>query len=509
MHRGASRGLRDLDKMRKQILFLALGIFLICFISAQDVSYCCEKTNYNAWCQNEAEIKCDASFRKVPASCEATSYCKLGTCIDNTEGTCMENIPQRRCEDPNGDGSKSDGGVWFDKKSDELPQCNLGCCLIGDQAAFVTQTRCKRLSSLYGLETNFRTDIKNEMTCIASATSETRGACVFEKDYETTCLMLTQKECAQMIGKTENSSNIKFHKDYLCSDENLGTNCGPSKKTTCVEGKDEVYFVDTCGNIANIYDSSKVNDKEYWSKIKSKSGSCGFGSSNADSSSCGSCDYYLGSTCKKYSSSKDKKPNYGDSICRDLSCKYESKTYKHGETWCADSKGSKDNLPGSRYFRLVCYNSEVTVEPCADFRQETCIQSDISGFKTAACRVNQWQDCYAQTNQANCENKDRRDCSWVKDKCVPANAPGFDFWQAGDAEQICSLGNRECVVVFEKKLSGSKKCVKNCECLTEAWKTEMNKICTSLGDCGSKTNFIGIKGYHDERAYYSGTNSSG
>jgi hypothetical protein len=33
--------------------------------------------------------------------------------------------------------------------------------------------------------------------------------------------------------------------------------CGKTTNTVCVEGKDEVYFVDSCGNVANIYDASK------------------------------------------------------------------------------------------------------------------------------------------------------------------------------------------------------------------------------------------------------------
>ena len=119
-----------------------------------------------------------------------------------------------------------------------------------------------------------------------------------------------------------------------------------------------------------------------------------------------------------------------------MSCEYDGEEYEHGETWCASQQGTNDNLPGSRYFRMVCYNGDVSVEPCADFRQETCIESDIEGFSTAACRVNKWRDCVAQTNKKDCENKDRRDCKWV-DGCVPDAAPGFDFWNSGgDAEEI-------------------------------------------------------------------------
>ena len=487
--------------MNKLILTI-LAIFLIGIVYA-DVSYCCEKTINGAWCQNAPIENCDNAFRKVPTSCEATSYCKLGTCVDSQEGTCMENSPQANCQE--------EGGVWDERDIDELPQCSLGCCLIGDQAAFVTQTRCKRLSSLYGLETNFRTDIQNEVQCILSATSDVKGACVFEKEYEKTCLFLSKKDCLDM---QSGDSEVEFHEDYLCSAETLATNCGPTEQTKCVEGEDEVYFIDTCGNLANIYDASKINDKSYWSRVIGKDESCGANDpdGNANSATCGNCDYYLGSTCK-IKRAQDAKPRYGDNICRDLNCEYEGEIYKHGETWCADAKGTDNNLPGSRYFRLVCYNGEVSVEPCADYRQEVCIQSDIDGFKTAACRVNQWQDCYAQTSKLNCENKDKRNCEWIatswkprkgdnpgiiknQGACVPMSAPGFDFWQAGDTESLCSLGTTKCIVVFESGILSGKKCKKNCECLKDSWKQDMKEICSSIGDCGSSTNYIGAKGYH-------------
>ena len=485
---------------KKMFMLMILGIFLISIICAQGVSYCCEKTIAGAWCQNSPEENCDSEYRKVPTSCEATSYCQLGCCYDSQEGTCMENSPQKVCEDSN--------GVWESDAQCEIPQCELGCCLIGDQAAFVTQTRCKRLASVYGLEINFRTDIENEMQCIASATSDVKGACVFEEEYETTCLFLSKKECQEM--KT-GDSEIKFHEGYLCSAEQLGTNCGPTEQTKCVEGRDEVYFVDSCGNLANIYDSSKIENKEYWSKIYGKAESCNSGSSNANSATCGNCDYYLGSTCKKYERGKDRvKPNYGAYICRDLSCEYEGETYSHGETWCADVKGvstikiddngeissSGIDLPGGRYFRLVCYNGDVSVEPCADFRQEVCIQSDINEFKTAGCRVNMWQDCVSQEDEEDCENTDKRDCKWVEERCIPLYAPGFDFWNIeGDAESLCSIANNICTVKYEKKIGKDKKCVENCKCLGAGWLDEMNTICNSIGDCGSNKNYLGFEGY--------------
>jgi hypothetical protein len=311
------------------------------------------------------------------------------------------------------------------------------------------------------------------------------------------------------------TGNVSFYKDYLCSNEELGTNCGLTKETTCVEGKDEVYFLDSCGNIANIYDSGKINDKSYWNKKVSKADSCGSGKANTNSGSCGNCDYFSGSICKNYKTAKTSKPSYGNNICADLNCKSTSlgKEMRHGESWCSTDK-FPDSV-GSRYFRHLCMNGEEIIEPCADYRQEICIQDDISGFSQAACRVNRWQDCLSQTSKLDCENTDKRDCKWISDKeeittttseitnenvskeiaCVPLHTPGLQFWDDSSLG-TCSLANIQCKVVFSVKcLLGKKEsCELNCECMTSSWEQEQLTKCMALGDCGSKTNYLGIKG---------------
>ncbi len=524
------------------------------FVSAAEQSYCCEKTKTGAWCINSAKENCDSSggLRTAPTSCESTSYCKLGTCYDKLEGTCMKNTPQRVCQES--------GGIWDVESAEDLAQCQLGCCLVGDQAAFVTQVRCNRLSSIYGLEINFRKDISNELDCIASATSEVKGACVFEENFQNKCKFTTKRECSAM--KSGNSTG-GFHEGYLCSDPDLETVCGPSDNTICVEGKDEVYFIDTCGNLANIYDTNwKTTKPDYWSKVYDKTGSCGYGEGNSNSKVCGNCDYYRGSTCKKTS---------GNNICKDLGCPASKLTggvvKQHGETWCAEANGvskitsfeetatnaAKENLPGSRYFRMVCYDNEVTIEPCADYRQEVCTQSELNGFATAVCRVNRWQDCYSQENQQDCENEFRRDCQWIKGvklnqpnagasgktdasaspmaftqkttpstitgavvseeevmlspskgSCVPMYSPGFNFWdENSEADSVCSQASVQCIVTWEEGLTGKPTCVDGCECIATGWEAQMNQACIALGDCGAKTNYIGVKGYHDSKAFYS------
>ncbi|MFH1325474.1 MAG: hypothetical protein ABIH49_01735 [archaeon] len=575
-------------KKEKQIfigmIFLTMFLFIFLqsnFVSSQTASFCCEKTKVvdgqgGAWCQNvEDESQCDTSndLRSAPTSCESTSYCQLGTCVNNQEGVCMENTPQTQCEPPEGDSL----GRWYDSQSDEIPQCQLGCCLIGEQAAFTTQTRCKQLSSQYGLETNYRNDVQSETECIALATPKTKGACVFERDFQRTCRFVTKSEC-QDIEIQEDASNVEFHNGFLCSNENLATNCGRSQRTTLIDGKDEVYFMDTCGNQGNIYDSSQSNNQNYWNEVISKVQSCqltydGNGNpTNADT--CGNCDYLSGSIGKKYDRTIDRvSPNLGENVCRNLNCGFQEDTYQHGESWCAvntdieNAQGVSEinvngnaltatgtDLPGGRHFRMYCYNGEVSVEPCADFRQEVCIQSSIetakttTPFRTSACRVNKWQDCIAQDNVNDCENPDRRDCSWNETSdnyiieesgeqvsggvCVPKYSPGLDFWNSeGDAASICAVGNVRCIVTYETGFEGNnpfekiasvlqdliqggrfgeQETITNVQgavtCLDEngeivmQWEQEKGDICSAFGDCGVVRNYLGQQGYETRQA---------
>jgi len=499
------------EKMKHKIIIIMITLVILSastsFIFAQEnqdwpaFNVCCEKTKKGAWCQNTLEENCDTGFRKTPTSCDGTSFCKMGCCVDTEEGLCTGNTPQKVCE--------ISTGTWFDDAKCNIAQCDLGCCILGDQASFVTLTRCKRLSSLYGLKTNFKRNINDEASCILVAHFQDKGACVYEYDGDRTCTFTTREVCLNPENRGNITTEAEFFKDYLCSSDELGTNCGPTTDTICADGRDEVYFIDSCGNIANIYDASKTYDKSpaYWQKIVPKADSCGANSNNgnAGSKTCGNCEYFKGSIC----SEGDAK--FGDYVCKDINC-YNTKNgnnYKNGESWCIyqGPVGFGSDLVGSRHFRHICINGEETIEPCADFRNEICIQNTLStpggDFIEAACRVNRWLDCVDQEEQYDCENTDRRDCYWTdglglhfaregdevdeetgtsnvpfgntpgavhsitgielgNESCLPTVPPGLKFWEGGEAGSVCSTGNDVCIVVFEKTLFGGKKCKKNC-----------------------------------------------
>lgn len=529
-------------KTKLTLFFLALllVVTVASLNSASAANVCCERLADNgAWCQVADESECDAGYLSQATTCDNTNFCSVGTCVSSVTGTCSEEVTQSKCND--------EDGFWYDRPASEIAQCQKVCCLLGEGAQYVSQKKCEDLSARYGLET-LTTEASSALECLASAGSDQKGACVYESGATKTCRMLTKAECNNLEG-TENQVN--FFDGKLCSAEELGTNCGPTEETTCVPGEDEVYFVDSCGNLANIYDASKINDQNYWSEIIEKQDSCNPTSTNAGSTECGNCNYFstsseTGSTCKAYERGETK-PTYGDYICKPLSCEYDfgngMETLKTGEKRCAVLPGAEMitdpdrtgeypdmdldeyNLPGSTYATVSCFNGEIVVENCDPSRQTVCVESTVGGITNAQCKINDWKECFEQKNKETCEDRTLRDCVWddtdiqwtsdgnTKTEDVPADefgycyprfAPGFDFWaNEGAGETYCHLGDFQLDYTIEQIGLGDPYIGKGSEFLTEQsgqavpkkeWVNRWANMCASIGDCGIKNNFLGEPG---------------
>ncbi len=543
------------------LAFILVFTFLILNIhnAAAAGNVCCEKLKTNSdgsggqFCMMAPQSSCNLSdgYQSAPTSCGATQFCQIGTCVGSSSipsqtGQCTSGVSRVVCQ--------NDGGYWESQSSSQLQQCQLGCCYIGTTSAlFTTQVACKQEASTQGVSTNWDSSITSESACLASAGGDTKGACVYQTGGERTCTMTTKTGCTNLQSNGSVSSPI-FYPNDLCSNENLHTNCGPSKLTTCVPGQDAVYFVDTCGNIANVYDASKVNDLSYWQTIIPKSESCGNTTSNANSASCGNCDFGLGSTCAPYQRGTDPvQPTYGNYICKSLSCNYQGKTYQQGESWCALTPGTTTitdqnqngsytfgtsnsaipndattNLPGSVYEKLTCMNGQVTPTFCGDGRQQICVQDSVptangGTFSNAACELNKWQDCYNQTSQSACLDRSKRDCQWLsgnsqglnytynsqstqgttKGACAPLFAPGFDFYNgSGHGDAISGLGSIVCNYKITTGATGTtinpgSECVyldNGVIKILPSWVQAMNTRCTLIGDSGPKENYLGLPG---------------
>ncbi len=469
-------------------------------VKAQTSQGCCEKIkDKSLFCQNSLLSNCETKFSSAPTSCDSTSFCKLGCCYDSKEGTCAENTPRKVCGLSN--------GTWDSNGNCNIPQCQMGCCVLGDQASLTTLVRCKKLASYYGLETDYRSAVTSEASCVAIAQASDKGACIITTGVETTCKLTSRADCK---GLTHNDT--AFNKGFLCSAEQLGTPCTRQARTGCLDGKDEVYWFDSCGNPENIYDADKTRS---WNsgKILDKDRSCNPDSANTKNPSCGNCNYYQGSMCGSVRTGVEPRPSYGNYICRDLNCydTYNEKDYKHGESWCVydGPVGQGNDLVGSRHWRHLCVMGEEKVEPCDDYRQSICVEDKVevgnstsgggsSQFNEAVCKPNRWRECIDYNNKANPEKScgQNKDCYMTsvwggKKLCLPAVPSGFNLnleTGQGVAESICSSASQKCTVIYVKELLKGWVCKQNCECEKPQWVTEMNKWCTSLGDCGGKYN---------------------
>lgn len=481
----------------------------VAFASAADV--CCEKTVNGQWCQLEAQTNCNSSWSIAQTSCDQTTFCQKGTCVNEQDGTCTPNVPKGDCE--------NQGGTWSLGDKEDIPSCKVGCCIAGEEVAFVNPATCEQIGSDNGVNVNFRGDITSLEQCLTLSTGTKKGACVLPEQNSTSsgnfftnllggsptgetpsrlqnCKMTTQSDCISQGGS--------FNEGLLCTAQGL-SNCAKSKNTKCVDEK--VYFLDTCGNLANVYDSNMYSDSDsgwnanminYWTNIQDPTCTV----QNGGSSTCGDCDYVTGTICSKYHSGDEGMPSnppaFGDNVCRDLSCHYDTnhnghidagEVYKQGESWCAETPGtyphvpvimnstvknelrnsSKYNLPGSRYIKLMCYDGEVIQEECKDYRNSICKESkDSAGITHAQCIANGAALCFQIDNKTGCEAKD--DCKWIEGyrqdrtkvsikegidainekqgACYPLFSPGIPFWTE-KGQQVCASNDVPVFTTYE------------------------------------------------------------
>lgn len=535
--------------MKKRVilfgLIFAFAFLVITFTSAQETGYCCERLdNDGNWCQTVTDqAECDPNYQSLATSCDQTSFCSLGTCVNQREGTCTEGVPKTVCEPE--ELNFTSRGYWVNAPKSEVTQCQLGCCIYGGNAFLGTSTQCSHQGSLSGIEPDFDPTIQDEITCIANVLDEVEGACVYQESVGTiSCRRLTKAECDQLSTSGIIADSIKFESGMLCSAPQLETICGPTKNTICDEYN--VYYTDSCGNTANIYDVNRYENDVYWSFIDDEV-ECDDGKGNKNSGTCGQCSYFDGSLCKNYRDAGTSKPADGDYICASLDCDLNGNgeieknkgEAKHGESWCGISFGTTDlsinedstgfeyrgdlaeqNLPGSRYVSYECRNGEVIETACDPYRNTVCAENyydinqngnlDNADFTVASCVENRWQDCIIQDDKDECEDETFRDCQWVvgasyytedgepyafedlndndeRDSgekpasCVPKFAPGLDFWEAPQNDE----GDTECSIASQE-----------CVAVYEAsWLFSNNKKCIENCHC-----VPGNDGYDEWRA---------
>ncbi len=505
-------------------------------------SNCCLEDKNGAICQDVSADYTNCKTSLIPAKCQDVSSCKLGCCFDYSEGLCTPNSPKQKCEQNN--------GTWKDNAACNIADCQLGCCVLGDNTAFVTEKRCEKLSAFYGNSFNFDST-ENQIGCLIAGKNQKQGACLIGDNG---CKFGTEADCLRMNGN--------FNENILCTNPELNTTCQKTKNTGCIEGKEEVYFKDSCGNIANIYDSGKVDNQDYWENVTSKENTCNSNSANINNPGCGNCNYLLGSKCSLEN---------GKAVCKDLNCKnapwviendgkiLKTKDRKQGEAWCVyDNKVGVNKIgnisivgdvPGSRHWRYYCLDGEVKVEGCSDLRQEVCGKIEIENqeinesdvvekAESIGCVSNRWRECVGVTSEIyfgktndfkaqedlfkNLEKTNFRDdlkkkcedigqCEYYEltlkktpiiPICKPKFPGGLNFWEINNTERnVKESSELTCNVATAIPYIGTctkitltgdcSGCISGCDCGTEKWLIEANNICRSFGDCGANVNIAG------------------
>ncbi|MDH3353148.1 MAG: hypothetical protein OEL87_01755, partial [Nanoarchaeota archaeon] len=496
----AEKNQSPIDAQQSQSNLLSIAGFIlnkikepiIPVVSAQETG-CCSLVDTGEKCVTTTRNICSGQFAEG-SICDTTSFCRKGCCFDENTGIYDSNVLESECP-----------VSWVNDPNCNLPGARLGCCILGDTSFFETEGQCEVRTLSFAQGSNPIVDWRGDMSgtqCLMLSATQNEGACVSQSGD---CVFETEAQCY--------SHNGNFNENFLCTSPSLDTNCERTSQTTCVDGKDGVYFIDSCGNRANIYDLDRVNDSTYWDTLLSPEEICGDNDMTAsvNSEACGNCNRFMGSTCDS-ASENNFNVRLGDFYCKDTSCMLGGVKYKNGESWCAyDGKiGDGDDVVGSRHWKYVCSQGEINIEPCADYRNQICVQSNTDSssgtteFRNAACVANNWRECVTLNSaEGPGECADTLNCMvqtvniadhFKFDMCVPKYPGGFSLTNERyqkSAEGICGMATQTCTVVYAPNTWGGCHVAANEGCLHPEFYEQMNNLCRKLGDCGAEVNVIG------------------
>lgn len=467
------------------VLLASMFLFSIYPTNAQEMG-CCEYDGQGSYCLPTTQANCDPNALWTSVSCEQTSFCSVGCCINSIDGSCSENVPQAACE------NTQNTAFHEGTSCDTISYCQMGCCELGSSFIFNTKQSCQRLIDEYypslDIEQSWNDQITDEYTCISQSIQEDEGCCVESDGVFNYCNWGTRGTCSTSGEENSAESSEGFYKDIFCSNSNLEcSTCTAHVYTDCGgQNNEDVYWFDSCGNREELVES---------------------------------CDplgiYGAGSICKN---------DGNNAACSSVDCEDTSDFLNNvhdpemggyrsnGESWCVRQAkvGIGSDLPGSRHYRYSCIYGEELVESCDEFREDICLQflpNESSGMNFAACVENEGANCVSECNkkplnekrnqnEACCEQYDS--CSWMSSACVPNVPPGYAFddrfvqtTPEYSAKDQCKVGNAECESVWVKNWKFQWECKENCHCMNEDWPADMNTFCRSLGDCGAWYNLAG------------------
>ncbi len=378
---------------------------------------CCEKTKQDSQYQGEACIftepeNCDTRFQTSTTSCEQTTFCQAGCCFNTNTGICSTNTERAVC--------LNSGGSFDGNANCEIPQCEIGGCILPTGCSLTTRVQCNRAAQSFpDLEDFFKPEIKDEITLNQVCKSSEIGCCVTEGD----ALFITRSNCQG-----------EFHANTYCSNDALTTSCLKQSTTNCLteeqqaffKDTDNVYWFDSCGNPENVYGTEYTGFVEEDPRTLPR---CNKDDANIGKN-CGFCDFTKGSICGEGRPQGENNPDVVNQ-CININCNNAAtynwgtdKSRRHGDSWCLYEgvTGQGRDLVGSRHYRVSCINGEEIIEACQGEtsaekgRQQICVQgNDLEGRPAATCVDNTAASCIGvnglETLGGTCDNPDLGECS--------------------------------------------------------------------------------------------------
>ena len=456
------------DFLKSKAVFMAFIIVFSIFtisgikeVSAEQ-NVCCEQTETD-WCVYTGDENC-LSTGNAATSCEQTSYCKGGCCVSEV-GKCSKNVPKAKFEN-------TDGYIWQEGASCDVDVCEKNCCVIAEyQCSYTTEDHCEYLiKDLEDIEKDFR-DVDSEYECTDICTNSDKGCCVTDDS----CTYGSRGECE--IPDLDINTGNGFYKERYCSGLGYCSYCEPHDSTACVA--DDVYWFDSCGN-----QEEEMEDCDYlegdW---------CGYDDDgNAFCKSVECKDTFDG----VYYVDANDPGEVGEGVDRNVHSEDRiGGEREHGESWCLYESPAGDfkDRPGSQHYRSYCYFGEEILEPCADYREEVCIQSPY-GENTetgGACVTNSYSEGLINENITT----------------VPL---GSKFWSDTSTEE-CAVAEIDCPVLYavSNYLDVNWQPGRNLGCLGPDWAQNMTFYCAAQGDCGAGTNVVGV--FTDDGFYMTNSQS--
>jgi len=302
------------------------------------------------------------------------------------------------------------------------------------------------------------------------------GCCVLA----TTCKRTKREECNNLNGQFFRDFD-PLHPTYCSSLQPQCSMCQANDSKTCTDFDVNVHNVDSCGNIEDI--DNNCQNKNEVCVDEDGNAHCG-GSCTIDNKAHGN-----GESWCIY----DVNPSY-----------YDNLDFSIPENEDTDNPETTNKIPfgvmGSRDFRAICVYGKEIIEPCADYRNQICVQDESA--KTAGCIMNMWPECLTIKNKSICEAN--KHCVWdVNAEYKDGHAwPGYhwgyqgrEIWEHASSDdarlqkQHEPFANFSCLPRYPPGFPSTTS-AEGCEGLNET-ECRMNSNCLwNLGECNSSLNLI-------------------